>query len=161
MNIRSLTVGAALPHDEAARATLITRLGEFAGTGRASLQAAGFTVQSTRLSTQPLEEWVEPGEGAVGSVVAVGEVATGSGLAYCSLGTVQAADKPDDARLIALMDALPKMVLAAQNCFTSIQVGVQRDGEGIINLEAVRASARTIRVLADESADGFGNLRFA
>lgn len=161
MNIRSLTVGAALPQDEAVRATLISRLGEFAGTGRASLQAAGFTVQSTRLSTQPLEEWVEPGDGAIASVVEVGEVAARSGLGYCSLGTIQAADKPDDGRLIGLMDAVPKMVLAAENCFASIQVGSRRDGEGIINLEAVRASARTIRALADGSADGFGNLRFA
>src|SRR3954453_9201306 len=104
MNIRSLTVGAALPQDEAVRATLISRLGEFAGTGRASLQAAGFTVQSTRLSTQPLEEWVEPGEGALASVVQVSEIAARAGLDYCSLGTIQAADKPGDNRLLALVD---------------------------------------------------------
>ncbi len=61
MNIRSLTVGAALPRDMADRASLIARLGEFANNGRATLQAAGLTVQSTRLSTQPLEQWLDLG----------------------------------------------------------------------------------------------------
>src|SRR5439155_1231167 len=40
MRIRSLTIGAALPTDEAARASLIARLGEFARAGRAALEAA-------------------------------------------------------------------------------------------------------------------------
>ena len=63
MNIRSLTIGAALPTDVAGRASLIARLGEFARTGRAALEAAGYTVQSVRLSTQPVERWLAPGGG--------------------------------------------------------------------------------------------------
>jgi uncharacterized protein (UPF0210 family) len=162
MNIRSLTVGAALPLDEADRATIIARLGEFAGTGKASLEAAGFTVQTTRLSTQPLEEWVEPGESALPTVAAVGEAVGRAGIDYCSLGTIQAAERSDDEAVLGLQGALAEMLLRVPNCFGSIQVGVRREGgEGAVNLEAVRASARVIRALADGTPDGFGNLRFA
>ena len=155
MNIRSLTVGAALPLDEADRATLISRLGEFAGTGKASLEAAGFTVQTTRLSTQPLEEWVEPGESALSTVAALGEAVGRAGIDYCSLGTIQAAERSDDEAALGLQDALAEMLLKVPNCFGSIQVGVRREGgEGAVNLEAVRASAWVIRALADGSALG-------
>ncbi len=161
MNIRSLTVGAALPPDAADRASLIARLGEFANKGRATLQAAGYTVQSTRLSTQPLEEWLDPADDLLATVVEVGRLSARAGLDYCSLGTIQAADHLQDGALLALQDALPRLLLAAGTCFASIQVGKRLDGQGKINLEAVKASARVIRALADGTPDGFANLRFA
>jgi uncharacterized protein (UPF0210 family) len=162
MNIRSLTVGAALPDDEAARASLVARLGEFAGTGRATLEAAGFTVQSTRLSTQPLEQWLDPSDDPRTVVIAMADLAVRSSLDYCSLGTIQAATFPEDERLLALQDALSDILISAQSCFASIQVAARDDsGEARINLDAVGASARVIRALADGTPDGFGNLRFA
>lgn len=159
MNIRSLTVGSALPTDSAERVSLISRLGLTAGAGRAALEAAGFTLQTTRLSTQPLERWLSPGEDALQAVSDVGQACTESGLDYCSLGTIQAVDAADDVQ--ALIDSLPGILLAVENCFGSVQVGARRDGAGIINLASVRASARVIRALADGTPDGFGNLRFA
>src|SRR5438552_1233108 len=89
MNIRSVTIGAALPSDQAARASLIARLGDFARSGRAALEAAGFTVQTVRLSTQPVERWLSLDSG--GRVVAaeLGRQCTEAGIDYCSLGTVQ------------------------------------------------------------------------
>jgi hypothetical protein len=54
MNIRSLTIGAALPSDEAGRASLISRLGEFARSGKSALEGAGFKVQMVRQSAQTL-----------------------------------------------------------------------------------------------------------
>src|SRR5215204_3283017 len=104
MNIRSLTVGAALPLDPAARAELISRLGDFAVTGRSALQVAGFTVQSTRLSSQPLELWLDPADRdqACSTVADVGKRCTAAGLDYCSLGTVQAASSEPDPGLDAL-----------------------------------------------------------
>lgn len=161
MNIRSLTVGAALPGDEAGRADLIDRLGAFAMTGRAALEAAGFTVQTTRLSTQPLERWLRPTGDAKASVAAVGKACTHAGIDYCALGTIQAATGLDDTGLLALQDALPDLLMAAENCFASIQVGARGDGGGRINLDAVRASARVIQALAHTTPGGFGNLRFA
>ncbi len=161
MNIRSLTVGAALPRDPADRASLIARLGEFANNGRATLQAAGLTVQSTRLSTQPIEQWLDPARDMIADVVEVGRLSARAGLGSCSLGTIQAADHPQDGTLLALEDGLPQLLLAADTCFASIQVGKRLDGQGTINLEAVRASARVIRALADGTPDGFANLRFA
>jgi uncharacterized protein len=165
MNIRSLTVGAALPGDTAGRASLIERLGEFAVTGRAALQAAGFTLQIARLSTQPLEQWLDPSGDALAAVVDVGKLSSRSGLDYCSLGTMQAVDQPNNGsqahRLPALQELLPQMLLAAENCFASIQVGVCHDGYGAINLDAVKAAAKIIRALSEGTPDGFANLRFA
>ncbi|HST04697.1 MAG TPA: DUF711 family protein, partial [Chloroflexia bacterium] len=161
MNIRSLTVGACLPQDGSDRADLINKLGAFAHTGRAALEAAGFTVQTTRLSTQPLERWIAQGEGASASVVDVAQSSLAAGLDYCSLGTIQAASAPEDLAIPPLMAALPSLLMLAENCFGSIQVGVRQDGVGKIDLDAVRASAKVIRALADGTPDGFGNLRFA
>ena len=69
-----MTIGAALPTDEAARASLIARLGEFARAGRSALEAAGFTVQTTRLSSQPAERWLS----AVGSDCGIANVNAGT-----------------------------------------------------------------------------------
>lgn len=160
MNIRSLTVGGALPGDPVERAAMIERLGAFAVSGRAALEAAGFTVQSTRLSTQPLERWALQGDDAMEAVAAVGAQCKAVGLNYCSLGTIQASSALDDA-LKGLIDDLPGILLTVENCFGSLQVGERRDGSGVINLEAVKAAARVIRALADGTLDGFGNLRFA
>ena len=165
MNIRSLTVGAALPGDPASRASLIERLGEFAVTGRGALQAAGFTVQVVRLSTQPVEQWLDPSSDALAATVELGKKSARCGIEYFSLGTMQAAgqpyDSPDADRLHALQDLLPQILFAAETCFASIQVGARRDDYGTINLDAVKAAARVIRALADGSPDGFANLRFA
>ena len=90
MRIRSLTIGAALPTDEAARASLIARLGEFARAGRAALEAAGFAVQTTRLSTQPAERWLSVSGGLLATVSDFGRACESQGLDYCSLGTIQA-----------------------------------------------------------------------
>jgi uncharacterized protein (UPF0210 family) len=165
VNVRSLTVGAALPGDRAGRASLIERLGEFVVTGRAALQAAGFAVQVSRLSTQPIEQWLDPSTDVVAAAIEVGKLSARSGIEYFSLGTMQAAVHPDDSsdieRLAALEELLPQILLAADTCFASIQVGMRRDGYGTINLDAVKAAARVIRALAEGSPDGFANLRFA
>jgi uncharacterized protein (UPF0210 family) len=167
MNIRSLTVGAALPQDEAARAELLDRLGSFAQAGREALESSGFGVQTTRFSTQPLEEWIGPLDHAQGAVARLGELCARSGLDYCSLGTVNAvAVAPDE--VSGLLEAIPDLLIAAENVFASVQVGARTkqspksngDGEKI-SMEAVRASARIIRALSERTTDGFGNLRFA
>ncbi len=150
-----------MPVDAEERRALIERLGAFAGTGKAALEAAGFTVQTTRLSTQPVERWLTPGDGVQAAVAEVGKLCAESGLDYCSLGTIQSVSDVDDGVVTALMDALPGLLLAVENLFGSIQVGGRRDGSGVISLEAVRAAARAIRALADGTPDGFGNLRFA
>lgn len=158
MNIRSLTIGAALPEDEAARASLVSRLGDFARTGRAALESAGFTVQTTRLSTQPLERWLSPGGEMGATAAALGEQCARVGIDYCSLGTIQA-QEGDEELCRALCEAVPELLLAGPNLFASIQVGDR--ARSAINLDAVRASASAIKALAERTPDGFGNLRFA
>jgi hypothetical protein len=157
MNIRSLTIGAALPTDRADRASLVTRLGDFARSGRATLEAAGFTVQTTRLSTQPLEQWLLS-DAMSADVVALGEECSRAGIDYCSLGTVQAQHDEDGAAR-AIYEIIPSLLMAQENLFASVQVGDR--AAGAINLDAVRAAAATIQALASSTEEGFGNLRFA
>jgi uncharacterized protein (UPF0210 family) len=152
-----LTIGAALPSNEAARASLIARLGEFARAGRAALEAAGFTVQTTRLSTQPAERWL-PAPGDLLAVVAeLGKLCEREGMDYCSLGTIQA--QRGDGAAIALVEAIPPLILGVQNVFASVQVG-DAVSEGA-SLAAIRAAAACVKALAAGTPDGFGNLRFA
>lgn len=159
MNVRSLTTGAALPSDEAARALLIERLGGFAAATRAALEDAGFTVQTTRLSVQPLERWLAPGPEAAESVAAVGRTVESAGIDYWSLGTMQASDGATGT--LALAEIMPDLLMAAPNGFGSVQVGTRSNGSGQVSIEAVRVAARVIRALAAATPDGFGNLRFA
>src|SRR5947209_6854230 len=145
MNIRSLTVSAALPEDEAARASTIDVLGSFAQAGRSAIEAAGFTVQTTRLSTQPVERWLAPNGDAAEIVARLGQQCTDSGIGYCSLGTMQAASDLEG-KLAPLMEMLPDLLLSAENVYASIQVGSREEasGTGTVNLEAVRSAARTM-----------------
>jgi uncharacterized protein (UPF0210 family) len=159
MNVRSLTTGAALPTDEAARAILIERLGGFAAATRAALEDAGFTVQTARLSVQPLERWLSSGPEAAEIVALVGRTVESSGIDYWSLGTIQAGGGAVEAP--ALAEMLPELLSAAPNAFASLQVGMRRNGSGEVSIEAVRTAARVIRALAAATPDGFGNLRFA
>src|SRR5687768_7365354 len=147
MNIRSFTVGAAMPQDEAGRASLINLLGTFAQAGRLTLERTGFTVQTTRLSTQPLEEWLTSSADAPGKVARLGNLSVSEGIDYCSLGTIQAALDEDDATS-QLMKIVPDLLMAAENCFASIQVGARNQNGGVVNMDAVRASARIIQALS-------------
>src|SRR5437867_6581550 len=119
MNIRSLTIGAALPSDQAARASLIARLGDFARSGRAALEAAGFTVQTVRLSTQPVELWLSLDGDGRGVAAELGRQCAQSGIDYCSLGTIQT-ESGDKRSTAALQDSIPGLLMAAENVFASI-----------------------------------------
>lgn len=159
MNIRSLTAGAALQRQRESRAQLIDRLGSFVHAGKAALEAEGFAVQTTRMATQPLEQWLKPDSRAKERLADVGKVCTDAGLDYFSTGTIQAAEP--DADTGALLNMLPDLLLAVDNAFASVQVGVRANSGGGINLESVAACACIIKALAEGSPEGFGNLRFA
>jgi hypothetical protein len=160
MKVRSFTVGAALPHEGEGRAELIRTLGSFARAGKAALTNAGFEVQTTRLSTPPAETWLGASGDATKSAVELGELCEESGLDYCSLGTVQAAQSIST-EASALLEELPAILGAAPNLFASVQVAARHEDDQYINNDALRASARIMRLLADNTPDGFGNLRFA
>ena len=160
MNVRSLTVGAALPDEGQARADLIDRLGSFAQAGRDALERAGFRVQTTRLSAQPLERWIGPVHSAEQAVADVGAWCLKSGLDYCSLGTIQAATSVP-AEVKTLLDIIPELLNASENVFASAQVAALHNGVETINMESIGSAARTIKALSERTEDGFGNLRFA
>src|SRR3954447_4446000 len=157
MRIRSLTIGAALPTDEAARASLIVRLGEFTRAGRAALEAAGFTVQSTRLSTQPAERWLPVSDGLLPTVSEIGEACAREGMEFWSLGTAQGQE--GDEAALAWVEQIPGLLAAVPNAFASVQVGDAQVGGA--SLEAIRLAAACVKALAAGTPEGFGNMRFA
>jgi uncharacterized protein (UPF0210 family) len=69
---------------------------------------------------------------------------------YASLGAL-----PGEHSLLA---ALPAALAATEIVFASAHIASRVEG---INLAAIARAARVIRALADSTADGFGNLRFA
>ncbi|HEX8597688.1 MAG TPA: DUF711 family protein [Chloroflexia bacterium] len=159
MNIRSLTTGAALSTEDAERLELATRLGSFATAGRQALEAQGFTVQTTRLAAQPLEEWLLPDDAAPDKVADLGSACAEAGIDYFSMGTLQATTPQNGSE--PFFELVPELLLAAGNAFASIQVGTRTGSGGVVNLEAVRASAHITQALAERTPEGFGNLRFA
>ena len=138
--------------------------------GRLTIEAAGFTLQTVRFSAQPLERWITSAKDAAEIAAEVGGQCVRAGMDYCSLGTIQAQGRTGvggllvggsspNAQISELISAIPDMLLAADNVYTSIQVGDRETGG--INLDAVRASAAVMKALSEKTANGFGNLRFA
>src|SRR5436190_4913323 len=136
------------------------RLGTFSRAGRAALEDAGFTVQTTRLSTQPIERWLPPNASALRIVSELGQMCAVEDIFYWSLGTMQTESFDPD-----LAGYIPEIIANSDNVFASIQVGDRRvpvnNGQGGINLDAVRSAAGIIKALSAGSEDGFLNLRFA
>ena len=125
--------------------------------GGQCLSSGGFSLQTTRLATQPLEQWLSPADDLEAAVIALRKDCTKAGIDYCSLGTIQA--QSGDEAALALCRDIVRALLAAENIFASIQVGDRRVGG--INLEAVRIAAKTIHELSVNTPGGFGNMRFA
>jgi uncharacterized protein len=155
MLIRTITLGIADPHPlnpEAIQqaATILQR-------ASARYAEAGYEVQTVRLSTRPIFDDL-----AAWSPVALVDYTQGlqrvlddAGMGFCSLGTAQAA-RPDFPleRIELIADLLgPTGALNA-----TVQLATAEDG---MRAEAALPAARVMRRLAYETAEGFGNFRFA
>jgi len=155
MLIRTITLGIADPHPlnpEAIQqaATILQR-------ASARYAEAGYEVQTVRLSTRPIFDDL-----AAWSPVALVDYTQGlqrvlddAGIGFCSLGTAQAA-RPDFPleRIELIADLLgPTGALNA-----TVQLATAEDG---MRAEAALPAARVMRRLAYETAEGFGNFRFA
>lgn len=149
MNIRSVTafVDVTYPLNKKA----ITEIGQVVSTTRDALVEAGFTVQTTRLATQPFPKIVS-GTQALPLAKAL-EVAGKLGqFDYVSLGPVRLSD-PEE----YLME-IPDILARTETIFASIEVANRETG---IALQRIRAAAKVVQHVAHLSDDGFANLRLA
>lgn len=151
MNIRSITCFAnpEWPVNEAH----LDRLKSFIDTARSAFEAAGYTVQTTRLATIPFPTLLAD-LGVDSLVDHAGEIerrATSAGFDFLSLG-------PANPRMPHSYSVIPDVLATTEAVFMSGLISSQDDG---ISLPAVRSCAEIIRRTAGIAADGFGNLRFA
>lgn len=153
MQVRSITVG--LEVGPTVRAGQLAPVGRFLETARERLGSAGFAVQSTRLSTQPLNEILPPDR--LGELPALGaalaEAAAAAGAGYVALGTVQPVPQ-----LAAYARALPALVGATETVFCSLTIGSRAAG---VDAAACALAAEVIVAVGRTTDRGFGNLRFA
>ena len=151
MNIRSITGFLSLADPLPAAA--LHALGDLTHAAREEFARIGFPIQTTRVATQPVPE-IAP-RALTRFARDLQAACQAVGIDYAALGAVRA-----DHRLapLDLIDEIPAALQATENVFASAQVASRESG---VNLRAVSAAARVIRALADASADGLGNFRFA
>jgi len=151
VNIRSITGFLALT--DPIPGSALHGLPNWRRAARAEFAQAGLPIQTARVATQPISKIVP--RDLTRFARDLEAACKHNGIDYASLGAVQA----DDARApLDLIAEIPAAVKATENVFASAQIASREHG---INLRAVSAAARAIRAIADASADGFGNLRFA
>lgn len=150
MNVRSVTCF--LTVDRHCLAKDVSAADSMAHEVRASLERAGYPVQTIRLATQPLD--LEP--------PALLELATelaahcaGAGFEYLSVGPVATGSRGTDP---SRLDLIPRLIRADDSIFATVLVAMK--GEGI-HLDLIRRAARAVRRIASSTELGFGNLRLA
>jgi hypothetical protein len=150
MNIRSVTAFADISHPLDPEA--IARLGRVAHAVREALVGAGFTVQTTRLATQPFPAALgEAGpDKAVELAKDLAAVAFVHEIDYLSLGLARLDDPP------AYSGAIPDILSATENVFASIEIANRHRG---LSLPRIRRAAEVISRVATLSSDGLAGLR--
>ena len=152
MKIRSVTIfnGA----NDARSKEGIARAGKAASAVKKRLIDAGFEVQTTRLALAPAYTWIT-GLDTANTISAAKEIearTNEAGIDYVSFGPV--ADKQDHSENIA---KLPDVIAATRAVFASVVIS----GFEVVNGWVLQPVADAIKEIAENTENGFGNLRFA
>jgi uncharacterized protein len=151
--IRAITAGVSLGN--AADPRPVDEAVHFLGRTRQTFVDRGYEVQTIRIATQPLAEYVAAWNNQAGikAIAALDQQAIAAG-ASCSIGPVLTADEyvPDFAPWAA------DLVQATRN--VSLSVVVATGGAGVHG-RAARSAAEAIAALSRETPGGVGNFRFA
>ena len=151
MKIRSITYfcNPGWPLDE----KKLQAAGEFLVVAKASFEACGYEVESTRLATVPFLQILGPdhyGETAH-LAEALSKAIQQVGIAYAALG-------PAEPEILNGFAVIPEALAASENIFFS---GVMADTRFGISMPALQACAQIITRCSTLKPDGFANLRFA
>lgn len=153
--IRTITIGIADAHP--LPASTIEDAVKKLRQAQARFTDAGYEVQTLRLSTRPLFDDLLDWSPA--TVLKYGaelqHILEQQSMAYCSLGTVQAA-RPDMA--LERINVLADLLIANDIVSATVQMATPEHG---VRAEAARSIAQVMQRLAHETAEGFGNFRFA
>lgn len=118
----------------------------------------GLEVQTTRIATEPWPELLGPDRAglAVGFARQVENIVRDLGVGYCSLGPVREARLGPEAA-VRCRQVVQDIIASTETIFASVETAA----EGVVFPVAAVDAARIIRHIADITAGGFGNLRFA
>ncbi|MBN2549564.1 MAG: DUF711 family protein, partial [Anaerolineales bacterium] len=151
MKIRSITyfLHPGCPLDESE----LRQAGDFMASARPAFEAAGYSVQTTRLATVPFPDIMPAltADRLIEYARALEEAALALGFEYVSLGPALP-DRPESYPLI------PEVIGATRSVFLA---GLMTLPEGGVSLRAVRSCAEIIQRASSLTPDGFANLRFA
>jgi uncharacterized protein (UPF0210 family) len=154
MKIRAITVGAEL------RARLDTRViaeGARLATQLARVyEAEGVVVQTLRFASQPFPQYLADCSETelLQFALELQRCCRDHGVDYCSLGPVDL----QNPREAALVSYLPQLIAETDNVFTS---AILAKSTRSISVKTASMIARVIHRIAQMTAGGFGNLRFA
>ncbi len=152
MKIRSVTLGVGQPTPFA---PTLAWAGRFLRSAADRFEAIGYEVQTTRVCFPPLARYCRSAEDLPGLAREAEQAAGETGVGYVALGPLRWREAAGAAEGLAA--ALPDVLAAHERLFGAIETA---DRSGVC-FAAVEAAARVVRELADRTADGFGNLRFA
>ncbi|AKG20811.1 DUF711 family protein [Calothrix sp. 336/3] len=148
MKIRSITTGTSLQTfketDKIQRAELFNQQ------AKQIFQNHQYEVQTTRISTNPWEEYLQnisPSE-IIHQMQLLDKFCQNQNISFFSIGY---ANHPENITLI------PEIIKNTTNIFTSSKIG---DIETGINFNNIEASAKTIQEISKITPNGFGNFRF-
>jgi len=153
--VRTITLGLADPHPLSPatiqQASMVLRQAS------TRFSEAGYEVQTVRLSTRPIfDDLADYSPSAmINYATELQRMLDDAGLAFCSLGTAQAA-RPDFPleRLELIADLLaPTSALNATVQIANVEAGLRT--------QAALPTAQIMQRLARETEEGFGNFRFA
>jgi hypothetical protein len=133
----------------------IAGAGRFLADARARLTDAGFEVQTVRLATPPFMDIIVDPDTAVllDFARAIEELAEQAKIDYVSIGPVVATTPLS---LLLSIHALPDLIANSQRIFSGVLFAAESSG---INFAAAHAFAETVHQVAQNTPNGFGNLR--
>ncbi len=145
MKIRTITTGFNLkiPFEK----DQIRKICEFTNNAQQSFENKGYTVQTTRITTQPWEEYFKSGEQIIKLVKNLEKSTHRYNIDYFSVGTTV---NPEN------MPLVHDIIKNTSNGFCTTTVC-----NGEINYDAAKKTAALMKNLSTIDKDGFANLRFA
>ena len=153
--VRTITLGLADLHPLAFKS--IQDAATMLQQARARYVEAGYDVQTVRISTRPVFDDLANWSNAALLEYAreLQRMLDDVGLSFCSLGTASAA-RPDFP--LERIDLIADMLAATMAINATVQLATQEHG---LRVAAALPAAQVMRRLAQETAEGFGNFRFA
>jgi len=155
VRIRTVTIGVGEPHPLSDAA--LDRAVKLLHAAQSAYQAAGFEVQTQRISTRPLfQDRLHARDAEIMNYVnSLQERCDQRGITYLSLGPVLA----DDPKMpVERINLLPEMLAPNPALNATVQIASVANG---VRLESVVPTARVVQKLATQTEYGLGNMRFA